>query len=144
MHLCSRSAEARHDAHANGRACALAFKRLKLMSSSFDYPSLLVMHSSSRACAGKLMAVGVVDVLPRCLSSVYLFWDSQFAHLAPGKLSALKEIEWVQQAKIGEYHLCIAPQPPSSLSAHRRPPGVCHSCSTTTWASTSTAAPRCL
>ena len=43
------------------------------------------------------MAVGVVDVLPRCLSSVYLFWDSDFAHLAPGKLSALKEIEWVQQ-----------------------------------------------
>ncbi len=25
--------------------------------------------------AGRLVAVGVVDVLPRCLSSKYLFWD---------------------------------------------------------------------
>jgi arginyl-tRNA--protein-N-Asp/Glu arginylyltransferase len=51
------------------------------------------------ARTGKLMAVGVVDVLPRCLSSVYLFWDADFAHLAPGKLTALKEIEWVQQVR---------------------------------------------
>lgn len=28
-----------------------------------------------RPPAGRLVAVGVVDVLPRCLSSVYLFWD---------------------------------------------------------------------
>lgn len=49
--------------------------------------------------AGKLVAVGVVDVLPRCLSSVYLFWDPACAHLAPGKLTALKEIEWVQQVR---------------------------------------------
>lgn len=51
------------------------------------------------------MAVGVVDILPRCLSSVYLFWDPAFAHLAPGKLSALKEIEWVQQVR-GPSCLC--------------------------------------
>ncbi|GAX75009.1 hypothetical protein CEUSTIGMA_g2455.t1 [Chlamydomonas eustigma] len=47
---------------------------------------------------GKLVAVGVVDVLPRCLSSVYFFWDPGCAMLSLGKLSALKEIEWVQQA----------------------------------------------
>lgn len=47
--------------------------------------------------AGRLFAVGVVDVLPRCLSSVYLFYDPEFAKLSPGILSALKEIEWVRR-----------------------------------------------
>jgi arginyl-tRNA--protein-N-Asp/Glu arginylyltransferase len=46
---------------------------------------------------GQLFAVGVVDVLPRCLSSVYLFFDPAFGTLSPGVLSALKEIEWVRQ-----------------------------------------------
>lgn len=32
--------------------------------------------------AGRLVAVGVVDVLPRCLSSKYLFWDPG-QHLPP-------------------------------------------------------------
>lgn len=42
--------------------------------------------------------MGVLDVLPACLSSVYFFWDSDYAALAPGKYSALKEAEWVQEA----------------------------------------------
>ncbi|GLI61855.1 hypothetical protein VaNZ11_004363 [Volvox africanus] len=46
---------------------------------------------------GKLIAVGVVDVLPRCLSSVYFFWDTSLASLALGKFSALQEILWVQR-----------------------------------------------
>ena len=45
-----------------------------------------------------LVAVGVVDILPRCLSSKYFFWDPDFAPLALGKVSALMEIEWVQKA----------------------------------------------
>lgn len=44
---------------------------------------------------GRLFAVGVVDVLPSCLSSVYLFYDPAFASLSPGVLSALQEIAWV-------------------------------------------------
>ena len=46
------------------------------------------------------MAVGVVDVLPRCLSSAYLFWDPDWAFLGLGKLTALKEIAWVQAASV--------------------------------------------
>ncbi|PXF43310.1 Arginyl-tRNA--protein transferase 2 [Gracilariopsis chorda] len=46
--------------------------------------------------AERLFAVGVVDILPRCLSSVYLFYDPDFAKLSPGTLSALKEIEWIK------------------------------------------------
>ncbi|BBN18062.1 arginyl-tRNA---protein transferase [Marchantia polymorpha subsp. ruderalis] len=51
---------------------------------------------------GKLVAVGVIDILPHCLSSKYLFWDPDFAFLSLGKYSALQEIEWVQK----EQRLC--------------------------------------
>ena len=44
---------------------------------------------------GELIAVGVIDVLPTGLSSKYFFWDPAYAHLSLGKVSALKEIEWV-------------------------------------------------
>ncbi|AQK93463.1 Arginyl-tRNA--protein transferase 1 [Zea mays] len=34
---------------------------------------------------GKLVAVGVVDILPKCLSSKYLFWDPDLPFLSLGK-----------------------------------------------------------
>ncbi|KAK9124476.1 hypothetical protein Sjap_014078 [Stephania japonica] len=46
---------------------------------------------------GKLVAVGVVDILPRCLSSKYLFWDPDLASLSLGKYTALQEIGWVKE-----------------------------------------------
>eukprot|EP00250_Pteridium_aquilinum_P015368 c22546_g1_i1 orf=146-2083(-) len=48
---------------------------------------------------GRLVAVGVIDILPSCLSSNYFFWDPDFAFLSLGKYSALKEIEWIQEAR---------------------------------------------
>ena len=50
------------------------------------------------------MAVAVLDVLPRCLSSKYVFWDPALASLSLGKLTALREIAWVQDAS------CVCPQ----------------------------------
>jgi len=47
---------------------------------------------------GSLVAVGVVDVLPLCLSSVYLYYNPHLPKLELGKLTALYEIQWVQQA----------------------------------------------
>ena len=47
---------------------------------------------------GRLIAVGVVDVLPKCLSSKYFFWEPSFAWASLGKLGALREIEWVRDA----------------------------------------------
>jgi arginine-tRNA-protein transferase len=47
---------------------------------------------------GRLVAVGVVDILPNCLSSKYLFWDPDLSFLSLGKYSALREIEWVKNA----------------------------------------------
>lgn len=46
----------------------------------------------------RLVAVGVVDILPQCLSSVYVFYDPDLPALELGKFSALREIEWVKQA----------------------------------------------
>lgn len=46
---------------------------------------------------GKLVAVGVMDILPKCLSSKYLFWDPDLAFLSLGKYSALQEINWVKE-----------------------------------------------
>ncbi|CAN1174817.1 Arginyl-tRNA--protein transferase 1 [Linum perenne] len=50
---------------------------------------------------GHLIAVGVVDILPRCLSSKYLFWDPDYAFLSLGKYSASQEIDWV---KVNQVH----------------------------------------
>lgn len=49
---------------------------------------------------GKLVAVGVIDILPKCLSSKYLFWDPDLAFLSLGKYSALQEINWVKENQI--------------------------------------------
>ncbi|CAN0328983.1 unnamed protein product [Discosporangium mesarthrocarpum] len=43
----------------------------------------------------RLIAVGVVDILPKCVSSVYCFYDLDYRPLAPGKLTALYEIDFV-------------------------------------------------
>ena len=41
---------------------------------------------------GELIAVGVVDILENCLSSVYLFYDPKYSFLSLGRISALYEI----------------------------------------------------
>ncbi|KAL5966305.1 Arginyl-tRNA--protein transferase 1 [Taenia solium] len=44
----------------------------------------------------KLIAVGVVDLVPGCLSSVYFFYDPVYAFLRLGTYSALREIAFVR------------------------------------------------
>lgn len=61
---------------------------LSLHGQAFVHGGLLVMA----------VQVGVVDILPTCLSSVYCFYDPDFRHFSLGKLTALMEIKWVQQA----------------------------------------------
>ena len=41
---------------------------------------------------GELVAVGVLDLLPQCVSSVYFFYHESIHKFAPGKLGALQEI----------------------------------------------------
>ena len=46
---------------------------------------------------GKLIAVGVLDLLPRCISSVYFYYDPDYSTLSLGSLSALFEVQLTQQ-----------------------------------------------
>ncbi|XP_029650750.1 arginyl-tRNA--protein transferase 1 isoform X2 [Octopus sinensis] len=45
---------------------------------------------------GKMIAVGVIDVLPNCLSSVYFYYDPEYSFLSLGTYSALREIALVR------------------------------------------------
>ena len=41
---------------------------------------------------GRLVAIGVLDLLPDCVSAVYFLYDESIHAYAPGKLSAIREI----------------------------------------------------
>ncbi|XP_075751549.1 arginyltransferase 1 isoform X8 [Rhipicephalus microplus] len=46
---------------------------------------------------GSLIAVGVIDVLPTCLSSVYLYYDPDYSFLSLGTYASLREIAYARQ-----------------------------------------------
>ncbi|XP_055280480.1 arginyl-tRNA--protein transferase 1 isoform X5 [Moschus berezovskii] len=46
---------------------------------------------------GKIVAVGVIDILPYCVSSVYLYYDPDYSFLSLGVYSALREIAFTRQ-----------------------------------------------
>lgn len=45
----------------------------------------------------KLIAVGVVDVLPQVLSSVYFFYDPDYKKYSLGVFGSLQEIEYIKK-----------------------------------------------
>ncbi|XP_049875795.1 arginyl-tRNA--protein transferase 1 [Pectinophora gossypiella] len=45
---------------------------------------------------GKIIAVGVIDILPKCVSSVYFFYDPQYMNLTLGTYGALREISFTR------------------------------------------------
>ncbi|MBW3540805.1 MAG: arginyltransferase [Planctomycetes bacterium] len=47
---------------------------------------------------GRLAGVGLVDALPRALSSVYFYHDPAWRPLGPGTFTVLKEIEYARQS----------------------------------------------
>jgi hypothetical protein len=46
---------------------------------------------------GHLVGISVIDVLPRCVSSVYFIWDPDWAWASLGKLSALREVAMARE-----------------------------------------------
>ncbi|KAL0964185.1 hypothetical protein UPYG_G00320390 [Umbra pygmaea] len=54
----------------------------------------------------RLVAVGVVDILPTCVSSVYLYYHPEFASLSLGSYSALREIAFTRQLQKQSPKLC--------------------------------------
>lgn len=55
---------------------------------------------------GRIVAVGVIDILPSCVSSVYLYYDPDFASLSLGSYSALREIAFTRQLQKQSPKLC--------------------------------------
>ncbi|XP_055358436.1 arginyl-tRNA--protein transferase 1 isoform X4 [Betta splendens] len=55
---------------------------------------------------GRIVAVGVIDVLPNCVSSVYLYYHPDFASLSLGSYSALREIAFTRQLQKQSPKLC--------------------------------------
>uniref|UniRef100_A0A8D2PUT5 Arginyl-tRNA--protein transferase 1 n=1 Tax=Zosterops lateralis melanops TaxID=1220523 RepID=A0A8D2PUT5_ZOSLA len=56
---------------------------------------------------GKIVAVGVIDILPYCVSSVYLYYDPDFSFLSLGVYSALREIAFTRQLHEKAPDLCF-------------------------------------
>ncbi|KAJ2891014.1 Arginyl-tRNA--protein transferase 1, partial [Coemansia aciculifera] len=75
----------------------LTFQPLAANDQSASPISALGSHHQCYYVDGRLAAVGVLDILPSCVSSVYLFYDPEFAHLSLGTYSALREISLVRQ-----------------------------------------------
>ncbi|XP_069755929.1 arginyl-tRNA--protein transferase 1 isoform X3 [Narcine bancroftii] len=46
---------------------------------------------------GKIIAVGVIDILPRCVSSVYLYYDPDYMFLSLGVYSAIREVAFTSE-----------------------------------------------
>ncbi|XP_031435376.1 arginyl-tRNA--protein transferase 1 isoform X5 [Clupea harengus] len=55
---------------------------------------------------GRLIAVGVIDILPSCVSSVYLYYHPDFSNLSLGVYSALREIAFIRQLQKQSPKLC--------------------------------------
>ncbi|KAL4641294.1 arginyl-tRNA-protein transferase 1 isoform X2 [Arapaima gigas] len=55
---------------------------------------------------GRIIAVGVIDILPNCVSSVYLYYHPDFARLSLGSYSALREIAFTRQLQKQSAKLC--------------------------------------
>lgn len=54
---------------------------------------------------GKLIAMGVLDILPTGVSSVYAIYDNDYRHLVLGKYTAIKEIEFCKQHRLPFYYM---------------------------------------
>lgn len=54
---------------------------------------------------GRLVGVGVIDILPSGLSSVYFFYDPAFRRVSLGKYSAMKEIEYCRNRNVSFYYM---------------------------------------
>nr|XP_028585885.1 arginyl-tRNA--protein transferase 1 isoform X2 [Podarcis muralis] len=55
---------------------------------------------------GKIIAVGVIDILPKSVSSVYLYYDPGYSSLSLGVYSALREIAFTRQLHEKASDLC--------------------------------------
>lgn len=53
----------------------------------------------------RMVGVGLIDIAPRAMSSIYFFFDPEFAELSPGTLSVLYELGLARSMAIPYYYL---------------------------------------
>jgi len=72
---------------------------------------------------GRLIGVSIADRLPLGLSSVYMYFDPEFAQRSPGTFSVLWEIDYCRRAGLEYYYLgfYVAGSPTMSYKARFRP-----------------------
>lgn len=71
----------------------------------YDSPLETTIEFEYRDAAGCLLAVGICDVCPGCLSSVYFYFDPAASRRGLGTYGALREIEFARRAKRPYYYL---------------------------------------
>ncbi|KJZ71996.1 hypothetical protein HIM_08557 [Hirsutella minnesotensis 3608] len=76
--------------------CSSPLRRQTIMTPEGREKRLGSYHQCYRI-DGKLVAIGVLDLLPDCVSSVYLLYHESFHKYAPGKLGALFEISLARE-----------------------------------------------
>lgn len=72
-------------------------------SSGFGYGTYHQLYRLAKS--GKLIAVGVIDLVPSGVSSVYCFYDVDYRALVLGKYTALKEIEFCRTHHFSFYYM---------------------------------------
>jgi leucyl-tRNA---protein transferase len=73
---------------------------------SFLYTSpVRTLEFEYRLRGGRLLAVGIVDICSRSLSSVYAFYDPDFSSRSLGTFSAVREILFCREYHIPHYYL---------------------------------------
>ncbi|KAK7417774.1 Arginyl-tRNA--protein transferase 1 [Neonectria magnoliae] len=86
-----------------GFLCNSPLRRETMLSSDERKRRLGSYHHCYRL-DGKLVAVGVLDLLPNCVSSVYFFYHESIHMHAPGKLGALYEIALAMEEGYGWWY----------------------------------------
>ncbi|KAK7416263.1 Arginyl-tRNA--protein transferase 1 [Neonectria punicea] len=86
-----------------GFLCNSPLRRETMLSSDGRKRRLGSYHHCYRL-DGKLVAIGVLDLLPNCVSSVYFFYHESIHMHAPGKLGALYEIALAMEEGYGWWY----------------------------------------
>ena len=71
----------------------------------YDSPLESTIEFEYRDAASRLLAVGICDLCPSVLSSVYLYFDPAAARRGLGTFAALHEIEFARRRGLAHYYL---------------------------------------
>lgn len=71
----------------------------------YDSPLATTIEFEYRDAASRLLAVGICDVCPRSLSSVYFYFDPAETRRSLGTFGAIQEIAFAKQASLPYYYL---------------------------------------